>query len=73
MKSIGKGKDDSPDITDYRGWPLFKEFRKTPEFLTLFEEIFGEPLNRVTVNSFEAQPEVEGRDDLQQNGSDGFG
>lgn len=34
------------DITasDYREWPLFKEYRKDEGFLNIFEEIFGEPL-----------------------------
>jgi hypothetical protein len=38
----------------YREWPLFKEFRKSPEFAALFEEIFGEPLNKFVVQAAEA-------------------
>lgn len=54
MKAIGNREDGSPDIDDYRTWPLFKELRKTPEFIKLFEEIFGEPLNKVTLSSEDA-------------------
>ncbi len=35
----------------YREWPLFKELRKVPGFSRTFEEIFGEPLNTVTVDT----------------------
>ena len=28
---------------DYEVWPIFKEFRKTSEFLTAYQEIFSEP------------------------------
>jgi hypothetical protein len=49
MKAIGKS--ESPNTHDYRTWPLFKEIRKTPEYQKLFEDIFGEPLNRVSLDS----------------------
>jgi len=26
----------------YRAWPIFKEFRRTPEFTIAYREIFGE-------------------------------
>jgi hypothetical protein len=42
------GKDGDVGMHDYRDWPLFKEFRKSPEFVSLFEQIFGEPLNKIT-------------------------
>jgi hypothetical protein len=32
---------------DYRDWPLFKEFRCTEEFLLAYEQIFGDPFNKV--------------------------
>lgn len=30
-------------LFDYREWPLFKEYRKSEEFLKVFEEVFNEP------------------------------
>jgi hypothetical protein len=56
MKDLGKSK--SPDIHDYRAWPLFKEFRKTSEFQALFEEIFEEPLNKVSFDSIDEAEEA---------------
>jgi hypothetical protein len=38
MRTIGSS--GTPDRDNYREWPLFKEFRKTPLFLQTFEEIF---------------------------------
>jgi hypothetical protein len=35
---------------NYRTWPLFKALRNEPEFLATFEEIFGEPLNKIGVD-----------------------
>lgn len=40
MKKIGVNEDI--DKTDYRNWPLFRDFRKSEEFLKIYEEIFGE-------------------------------
>lgn len=36
------GKEGSPGKQGYRDWPLFSEFRETPEFLGAFERIFEE-------------------------------
>jgi hypothetical protein len=43
------------DKHSYREWPLFKEFRKRPDFIALFERIFGEPLNKVVVQQTPAK------------------
>lgn len=43
------------DKHSYREWPLFKEFRKCPDFILLFERIFGEPLNKVVVQETQAE------------------
>lgn len=40
MEQIGS--DGSIKKDEYREWPLFREFRKSNEFLKAFEEIFGE-------------------------------
>ena len=48
MRLMGKNGEDL-DKHAFREWPLFKELRKSPEFACLFEEIFGEPLNRIVV------------------------
>lgn len=41
MRSIGAS--GSPTKTDYQEWPLFKEFRKSSEFLDVYEQVFDEP------------------------------
>jgi hypothetical protein len=41
MRRIGK--DGAVDQNDYRDWPLFREFRKQPQFLDTYEEVFGTP------------------------------
>ncbi len=48
MKRIGKNHDE---ITKecYRDWPIFQELRKHNEFLTVFEEIFGEKFEALDV------------------------
>jgi hypothetical protein len=51
------GKDGEIDRHQYRDWPLFKELRKSAEFETLFESIFGEPLNRITVKDSQPKPD----------------
>ncbi|HVB35935.1 MAG TPA: hypothetical protein VND42_01750, partial [Candidatus Acidoferrales bacterium] len=47
MKQIGADGDINKHF--YREWPVFKEIRKSQEFAVAFEEIFGEPLNLITV------------------------
>jgi hypothetical protein len=39
MRRIGK--EGSVDQTDYRDWPLFRDFRKQTAFLEAYEQIFG--------------------------------
>jgi hypothetical protein len=53
VKQIGK---DNAEVNKhaYREWPLFKDLRKSPEFIALFEQVFGEPLNKVTVQDTDA-------------------
>jgi hypothetical protein len=41
MKAVGK---DMP-AADYRHWPLFRDFIKTKEFQTAYEQVFGEPFS----------------------------
>jgi hypothetical protein len=53
VKQIGKDSSDV-DKHDYREWPLFKELRKSPEFTALFEQVFGEPLNKLVVQDAES-------------------
>ena len=43
---------------NYREWPLFKEIKKEPRFLELFQEIFGEPYNKVEEKESEELPEL---------------
>jgi hypothetical protein len=38
MKKIGVNGDVKRE--DYDTWPVFKEFRKTPEFVATYEEVF---------------------------------
>jgi hypothetical protein len=53
VKLIGKD-DGEINKHAYREWPLFKELRKVPEFTALFDQIFGEPLNKFVVHDLEA-------------------
>ncbi len=48
MRRIGA--DGEVNKNDYRDWPLFKEIRKTQQFAEVFEEIFHEPLDTVTLD-----------------------
>lgn len=41
VKKIGTNGDIS--MSNYREWPLFKEYRRTEAFLKTFEEVFNEP------------------------------
>jgi hypothetical protein len=52
VRQIGKG-DVALDTHAYREWPLFRELRKSPTFAALFEEMFGEPLNRFIVEDLD--------------------
>lgn len=50
MKQIGK---DSTEVISYhyRTWSLFKAIKKEQKFLEVFEEIFGEPYEKLDVSS----------------------
>ena len=48
VKLIGN-RDGEVDKHAYKEWPVFKELRKSAEFVALFEQVFGEPLNKVVV------------------------
>ena len=41
MRAIGAS--SRPTKTEYRDWPLFREFRKSEQFIQAFQEVFGEP------------------------------
>ncbi|WP_447984677.1 hypothetical protein [Nitrospira sp. Nam74] len=45
MKAIGKS--GNVTASDYRDWPLFRELRKSHEFLRTYEEVFGEPFAKI--------------------------
>ena len=46
MKRIGKS--SRPTKSEYTNWPLFKWFRKTEQFKTAYEDVFGEPYKIIT-------------------------
>jgi hypothetical protein len=60
MKRIGAS--GFPSKSDYRDWPLFKEFRKSEEFLKTFEEVFGEPYSKFETEASDVLNEEEYRD-----------
>src|SRR5262249_24232637 len=41
MKRIGRS--DEVEEHDYKDWPIFRDFRRRPEFLEAFQEIYGKP------------------------------
>jgi hypothetical protein len=50
VRQIGK---DDRELSKhaYREWPIFRVFRKSPEFIALFEQIFDEPFNKFIVDT----------------------
>jgi catechol 2,3-dioxygenase-like lactoylglutathione lyase family enzyme len=50
MRQIGA--KARPTKGEYLRWPLFEEFRKTPQFLTVFKEVFSE----ITLTETEVSP-----------------
>jgi hypothetical protein len=50
MRKIGK--ENRPSRAEYLRWPLFEEFRKTSEFSSAFNEVFGD----VTLAEAEVRP-----------------
>ena len=61
MRRIGS--NSVPSKSDYKDWPLFKEYRKSEEFLEAFEEVFGEPFSEF---------EREAKDLLDEEDKDAF-
>jgi hypothetical protein len=53
VKKIGQAGDVRKH--DYREWPLFKNLRTSTEFASAFENVFGEPLNNITVRENESE------------------
>ena len=45
------GPEDSPNKGDYREWPIFKQFRQSPQFAKAYSEVFGEPWVEVARDS----------------------
>lgn len=55
----------------YRSWSLFKEFRKEPAFLKAYEDIFGEPLNKLpSQNEIHEIEEVESNEEASSPHAD---
>ena len=48
------GPSSRPGKDGYRGWPVFRELRKTKEFHEAFLDVFGEPLATVTVDGVDS-------------------
>lgn len=51
MRNIGS--NGSVKKRDYEDWPIFREFRSTPEFLEVYQEVFSEPF---AIDISEIQP-----------------
>ncbi len=66
VTQIQKG-DEDLNKHAYKEWPLFRELRKSAEFAALFQEIFGEPLNKIVVQDKEVDSLTPGKSiDSQQ-------
>jgi hypothetical protein len=55
MRIIGKNHSEVA-IKEYRDWPLFKAIKNEIEFQNVFEEIFGEPYNKVEKEDLDLPP-----------------
>ncbi len=53
MRQIGA--DGEMRESDYKDWPVFKEFRKSGEFLQAFQEVFGKPFSQIQTVSLEEE------------------
>lgn len=64
MHEIGINEDEVGKH-GYRSWSLFKEFRKKPEFLKAYEDIFSEPLNKLPSQNalLEIEEEIKSSED----------
>jgi hypothetical protein len=60
MKEMGAESKVNKSL--YRDWPLFKEFRKRPEFHRTFQEVFKEPFNKA-----DAEPETDSLPSISLN------
>jgi hypothetical protein len=49
MRKLGHDEEFKKEF--YRDWPIFRELRKQPNFLSCYREIYGEDLEQVTVSS----------------------
>lgn len=63
MKEIGKNHNEVAK-EDYRDWPLFKAIKKEQMFLELFQEIFGEPYNKIEQTHPEVSSQLSSGDGL---------
>jgi hypothetical protein len=46
---------------DISKWPLYKEFRKSPEYATRYEEVFGSRFIRGDLSGVETEGDDEGK------------
>lgn len=49
-------KNDMHDI-DYKDWPIFKEFRKSEDFLKAFQEVYSKPFSTIITTASPSQTE----------------
>ena len=49
------GTTGSVTKSQYREWPLFRDYRKSEQFQRIFEEVFQEPLNLFSVKPPETE------------------
>jgi hypothetical protein len=54
MKQIGPYSNEITKVS-YQDWPIFKEFRNSPEYSTIYEALFKEPSGIITVGPEGAQ------------------
>ncbi len=66
MKEIGVNVKEVSK-KDYRDWPLFKSIKKEQNFLETFQEIFGEPYNKVEQIDSELPDKLSSGDVLANN------
>lgn len=64
------GTTGSVEKSNYREWPLFREYRKSEKFQGTFEEVFQEPLNLFSVKAPETDSFSE--DELLPEGEQSF-
>ena len=60
MNRIGKG--GAIDEVSYRDWPLFRDFRKTEQFLSEYADIFGEAFTTKTQSKNDSLGQLTGPD-----------